>query len=140
VRIKCQIRKAVIFDMHWSISYLLWQINKNNHNACITKFEKEHYKQDRVNLKNDWTMMNCTNCSNTDLKMIASNVDSLQENRDARLKHLCNNKKNVANIIDLLIKISMLKKEKSKDHSWKEIALKLIQCLRLNSKEKHHVN
>ncbi len=126
--------------MHQSTSYLLWQINKNNHNACITNFEKEHYKQDRVNLKDDWTTMNCTNCSNAYLKMIADDVDSLQENRDARLKHLHNDEENITNIIDLLIKISMLKKEKSKDHSWKEIALKLIQCLWLNLKEKHHVN
>jgi len=49
--------------------------------------------------------------------MIASNVDSLQENRDARLKHLHNNEENIVNIIDLLIKISTLEKEKSKDHS-----------------------
>ena len=28
-------------------------IKKNNHNACITNFEKEHYKQDRVNLEDD---------------------------------------------------------------------------------------
>ncbi len=62
-------------------------------------------------------MMNCINCSNVDLKMIASNVDSLQENRDARLKHLHNNEENIVNIIDLLIKISTLEKEKSKDHS-----------------------
>ncbi len=33
-----------------------------------------------------------------------------------------------------------LEKEKSKDHSWKEIALKLIQRLQLDSEEKHHVN
>ena len=26
---------------------------ENNHNARITNFEKEHYKQDRVNLEND---------------------------------------------------------------------------------------
>jgi len=57
------------------------------------------------------------NCSNADSKMIANNVDLLQENKDVRLKHSCNNEKNIANIIDLLIKISMLKKEKSKDHS-----------------------
>jgi len=56
------------------------------------------------------------NCSNADSKMIASNIDLLQENRDAKLKHLCNDEKNVVNIIDLLIKISTLKKEKSKDH------------------------
>jgi len=62
-------------------------------------------------------MMNCMNCSNADSKMIASNVDSLQENRDVRLKYSCDDEKNVANIIDLLIKISTLEKEKSKDHS-----------------------
>ncbi len=84
--------------------------------------------------------MNCMNCSSADLKTIASDVDSLQENRDARLKHSRDNEENVANIIDLLIKISTLEKEKSKDHSWKEIALKLIQRLRLDSEEKHHVN
>jgi len=26
---------------------------ENNHNARITNFEKEHYKQNRVNLKDD---------------------------------------------------------------------------------------
>ncbi len=61
--------------------------------------------------------MNCMNCSNADSKMITSNINLLQENKDARLKHLCNNEKNIVNIIDLLIKILMLKKEKSKDHS-----------------------
>jgi len=49
--------------------------------------------------------------------MIASNVDSLQENRDARSKCSRDDEENVANIIDLLIKISTLEKEKSKDHS-----------------------
>ncbi len=58
--------------------------------------------------------------------MIASDVNSSQENRDARLKCLRNDEENIANIIDLQIKISTLEKEKSKDHSWKEIALKLI--------------
>jgi len=57
------------------------------------------------------------NHSNADSKTIASDVDSLQENRDARSKHSRNDKENVANIIDLLIKISTLEKEKSKDHS-----------------------
>jgi len=57
------------------------------------------------------------NRSNADSKMIASDVDSLQENRNARLKCLHNDKENVVNIIDLLIKISTLKKEKNKDHS-----------------------
>ncbi len=79
-----------------------------------------------MNLENDWMMMNCMNCSNADSKMIASDVNSSQENRDARLKCLRNDEENIANIIDLLIKISRLEKEKSKDHSWKEIALKLI--------------
>ncbi len=115
-------------------------IQKNNHNTRITNFEKEHYKQDRVNLKDDETMMNCTNCSNADSKMIASDVDLSQENKDAKLKHLRNDEENVANIIDLLIKISTLEKEKNKDYSWKEIALKLIQRLQLNSEEKHHAN
>ncbi len=113
---------------------------QNNHNARITNFEKEHYKQDKVNLEDDWMTMNCMNCSNADLKTIASNVDSSQENRDAKSKHLRNNEENVANIIDLLIKISTLKKEKSKDYSWKKIALKLIQRLRLDSEEKHYMN
>ncbi len=85
-------------------------------------------------------MINCMNCSSVDLKTIASDVDSLQENRDARSKHSQNDEKNVANIINLLIKISTLEKEKSKDHSWKEIALKLIQRLQLDSEEKHHAN
>ncbi len=115
-------------------------MKKNNHNARITNFEKEHYKQDRVNLKDDWTTINCMNCSNADSKTIASDVDSLQENKDARLKHSHDDEENVANIIDLLIKISTLEKEKNKDHSWKKIALKLIQRLWLNSEEKHHTN
>jgi len=93
-----------------------------------------------VNLKDDWTTMNCTNCSNADLKMIASDVNSSQENRDARSKCSRDDKKNVANIIDLLIKISTLEKEKSKDYSWKKIALKLIRRLQLDSEEKHHAN
>jgi len=57
------------------------------------------------------------NCSSADSKMIASDVDSLQENKDAKLKHSRDDKENVANIIDLLIKILTLEKEKSKDHS-----------------------
>jgi len=57
------------------------------------------------------------NCSNADSKTIASDVDSLQENKDARLKHSHDDEENVANIIDLLIKISTLEKEKNKDHS-----------------------
>jgi len=61
--------------------------------------------------------MNCTNCSNADSKTIASNVDLLQENRDARSKHSRNDEENITNIIDLLIMISTLEKEKNKDHS-----------------------
>jgi len=49
--------------------------------------------------------------------MIASDVDSSQENRDAESKRSRDDEENVANIIDLLIKISTLEKEKSKDHS-----------------------
>ncbi len=126
--------------MMTKIDFIIFQFKKNNHNACITNFEKEHYKQDRVNLKDDETTMNCTNCSNADSKIIASDVDLSQENKDAKLKHLRNDEENVANIIDLLIKISTLEKEKNKDYSWKEIALKLIQRLQLNSEEKHHAN
>jgi len=48
---------------------------------------------------------------------IANDVDSLQENKDVRLKHSRNDEENITNIIDLLIKISTLEKEKSKDHS-----------------------
>ena len=62
-------------------------------------------------------MMNCTNRSSADSKMIASDVDLLQENRDMRSKHSHDDEENVANITDLLIKISTLEKEKSKDHS-----------------------
>jgi len=61
--------------------------------------------------------MNHTNRSSADSKTIASDVDSSQENRDARSKRSRDDEQNVANIIDLLIKISTLEKEKSKDHS-----------------------
>jgi len=57
------------------------------------------------------------NHSNVDSKMIASDIYSLQRNRDARLKCSRNDEKNIVNIIDLLIKISTLEKKKSKDHS-----------------------
>jgi len=56
------------------------------------------------------------NCSNADLKMIASDVDSSQENKDVKLKCSRNDEENVVNIIDLLIKISTLEKKKSKNH------------------------
>jgi len=35
------------------LSVMIKKIRKNNHNARITNFEKEHYKQDRVNLEDD---------------------------------------------------------------------------------------
>jgi len=57
------------------------------------------------------------NCSSADSKTIASDVDSLQENRDVKSKCSHDDEENVANIIDLLIKISTLEKEKSKDYS-----------------------
>jgi len=74
-------------------------------------------------------MMNCTNCSDADLKMIASDVDLLQENRDVRSNHSRNDEKNIANIINLLIKISMLEKEKSKDHSYIGVSAKSLDSL-----------
>ena len=49
--------------------------------------------------------------------MIASNVDMLQENSDAKLQRLRNDEEKIADIIDLLIKTSMLEKEMSKDYS-----------------------
>jgi len=61
--------------------------------------------------------MNCTSCSNASLKMIASNVDMLQENSDARLQRSRNDEKKITDIINLLIKILTLKKEISKDYS-----------------------
>ncbi len=79
------------------------------------------------------------NCSNASLKMIASDVDMLQENSNARLQRSRNDEEKIADIINLLIKTSTLEKEMSKDYSWKEIALKLMHCLRLDSEEKHHM-
>ena len=73
--------------------------------------------QDRANLKNDQTTMNCMSCSNVSSKIIASNVDMSQENSDARLQRLRNDEEKIADIIDLLIKTSTLEKEMSKDYS-----------------------
>jgi len=56
------------------------------------------------------------NCSNADSEMIASDVDLSRRNSNAELKSSRNDKKYVANIIDLLIQTSTLKKEKNKDH------------------------
>ncbi len=79
------------------------------------------------------------NCSNADSETIASNVDLLQRNSNVRPKSSRNDEKYVANIIDLLIQTSTLEKEKSKDYSWKEVAVKLMHHLRLESEEKHHM-
>jgi len=91
-------------------------IEKNNHNTRTTNLEKEHYMQGRANLENDQTTMNHTSCSNASSKMIASNVDMLQENSDARLQRSRNDEEKIADIIDLLIKTSTLEKEMSKDY------------------------
>jgi len=72
--------------------------------------------QDRVNLENDQTTMNCMSCSNASSKMIASDVDILQENSNVRSQRSCNDKEKIADIIDLLIKTSTLEKEMSKDY------------------------
>jgi len=89
---------------------------KNNHNICTINLEKEYYMQDRVNLENDQTTMNCMSCSNASSKMIASNVDMLQENSDTRLQCSHNDEEKIADIIDLLIKTLTLEKEMSKDY------------------------
>ncbi len=94
----------------------LYNITQNNHNTYTTNLEKKHYMQDRVNLKNDQTTMNCMSCSNTSSKMIASDVDMSQENNDARLQRSRNNEEKIADIINLLIKTSMLEKKMNKDY------------------------
>jgi len=55
--------------------------------------------------------------SNADSMMIASSIDLLQENSDAKLQRSRNDEEKIADIIDLLIKTSTLKKKMSKDHS-----------------------
>jgi len=54
--------------------------------------------------------------SNADSMMIASNVDLLQRNSDARLQRLCNDEEKIVDIINLLIKTSTLEKEMSKNY------------------------
>ncbi len=76
--------------------------------------------------------------SNADSMTVASSVDLSQENSNAKLQRLRNNEKKIADIINLLIKISTLEKEMSKDYLWREIVLKLMCHLRLESEEKHH--
>ncbi len=80
------------------------------------------------------------NCSNADSETIASDVDSSRRNSNAKSKSLRNDEKYVANIIDLLIQTLTLEKEKSKDHSWKEVAVKLMWRLRNDSEEKNNEN
>ncbi len=84
--------------------------------------------------------MNCINCSNADSETIASNVDSSRRNSNVKSKSSRNDKKYVVNIIDLLIQTLMLKKEKSKDHSWKEVTVKLIWHLQNDSEERNNEN
>jgi len=55
--------------------------------------------------------------SNVDLMKIASSVDLSQRNSDMRLQRSRNDEEKIADIIDLLIKTSTLKKEMSKDYS-----------------------
>jgi len=62
-------------------------------------------------------MTNHMSSSNADLMMIASSIDLLQRNSDVRLQRSRNDKEKIADIIDLLIKTSTLKKEMSKDYS-----------------------
>ncbi len=68
--------------------------------------------------------------------MIVSSVDSLQRDSDVKFKHLHNDEMKVISIINLLTQTSMLKKEKNKDHSWKEVILELIQHLQNASERK----
>ena len=80
------------------------------------------------------------NCSNADSEMIASNIDLSRQNSNARSKSSRNDKKYVANIIDLLIQTLTLEKEKSKNHSWKEVAVKLMWHLQNDSEGKNNEN
>ncbi len=81
-------------------------------------------------------MTNRMSSSNADSMTIASNVDSSQRDSDARSKRLYNDEMKIISIIDLLTQTLTLEKEKSKDHSWKEVILKLIQRLRNISERK----
>ncbi len=72
--------------------------------------------QGKANLENDQMTINCTSCSNVSLKMIESDVDMSQENSDAKLQRSRNDEEKIADIINLLIKTSTLKKEMSKDY------------------------
>jgi len=72
--------------------------------------------QGRANLENGQTTMNCMSRSNASSKMIASDVNMLQENSDAKLQRSRNDKEKIADIINLLIKTSTLKKKMNKDY------------------------
>ncbi len=61
--------------------------------------------------------MNCMNNNNTDLKMIASNINLSQRDSNVKFKCLRNDEMNIISIIDLLTQTLMLEKKKSKDHS-----------------------
>ena len=74
--------------------------------------------------------------SNADSMTIASSVDSSQRDSDVKFKHSRNDKIKVISIINLLTQTLMLKKEKSKDHSWKDVILELIQRLQNISERK----
>ena len=81
------------------------------------------------------------NCNTADSEMIVSSIDALQKSRNAELKSFCNDEKHIVNIIDTLIQISMLKREKkkNKEHSWKKMTLKLIQRLQNNVTRKQNM-
>ncbi len=85
-------------------------------------------------------MINCINSSNADSEMIANIIDLLQRDSNMKLKHLRNDKKYVISIINLLTQTLMLKKEKSKDYSWKKVTLKLIQHCSNDSEERNNRN
>jgi len=62
-------------------------------------------------------IINCRSSRNADSNAIMSDIDVLQRNSKAKSKDLYNDKKKTASIIDLLIKISTLEKEKNINHS-----------------------
>ena len=79
---------------------------KNDHMSMQQIFRKEHYIQGKVNQKDNWTTMNCTNCSNASSKMIKSDVNMSQESSNVKMQRSRNDEKIIVNIIELLIKIS----------------------------------
>ena len=81
-------------------------------------------------------MANRMSSSNADSMTIASSVDSSQRDSDAKSKRSRNDEMKVISIINLLTQTSTLEKEKSKNYSWKEVILKLIQRLQNISERK----